>query len=384
MKNQLTSVDVWFLVSELNNALSSARIDKAYQLGNKELKIRAYVSGKGAIDIVIAAGYAFMTNYPHKAPEEPTSFAMQLRKNLNGAYIREIRQHNFDRIIEFLIENHGKKYLLIAELFSTGNVILCDGNKKILGLLEWQTWKDRILRVGQTYEYPPQTPNPLTIDSDKFGEIIAKTNKKVAAAIATETGIGGLYAEEVCLNAGIERNQISKQLAENEIGKLSDAYQRLAEKIKNKESNPQAAIENGETIDVIAFDLQAYKNHEKKQYRSFNEAADEFFSKQKYADTEKQATTSFDKEKNRLLEIKLSQTEHLSAFEKESVESKKIGDLIYQEYQFLEELIKLIDKERNAGVGWSELKKKYCGKEVNNIIIENIDNAGMLTIKLKK
>jgi len=188
----------------------------------------------------------------------------------------------------------------------------------------------------------------------------------------------------VCLNAGIERDKIAKQLADDEIKKLSDAYLLLTEKIKIKESKPQAILEKGETIDVVAFDLEVYKDFEKKQYPSFNEAADEFFSKQKYANTEKQATTVFDKEKNRLLEIKQSQTEHLSSFETESVESKKIGDLIYQEYQLLEELIKLIDKDRNSGIGWEELKKKYCGKEINNLFIENIDNSGTLTIKLKK
>jgi predicted ribosome quality control (RQC) complex YloA/Tae2 family protein len=384
MKNQLTSVDVWFLVSELNAALGSARIDKAYQLGNKELKIRAYVSGKGAIDMVISPGYAFMTNYQHKAPEQPSSFAMQLRKNLGGAYIREVLQHGFDRIIEFRIETIEKKYLLIIELFSTGNVMLCDGNKKILGLLEWQTWKDRTLKVGQKYEYPPETPNPLAIDSGKFLEIISKTNKKIAAAIATETGIGGLYAEELCLNAGIEKDRIAKQLSENEVKKLSDAYQTLIEKIKNKKSSPQAILENGKTIDVTAFDLEAYRNREKKHYSSFNEAADEFFSPQKFAETEKQVSSSFEKEKNRLLEIKQSQTNHLSEFEKESVESKGIGDLIYQEYQSLEEIIKLVNQERDKGLKWEDLKKKYIGKEVSSLLIENIDNAGMLTVKIKK
>ena len=204
MKTQLTSVDIHILARELNNTLNSSRIDKAYQLGKKELKLKVHVSGLGSLELIIAPGYVCTTQFPREVPRDPSSFAMQLRKNLKGAFIREVRQHNFDRIVEFLIEKRDEKFTLICEFFSRGNVILCDGCGKIIGLIEWQRWKDRKLGVGQVYDYPPGTKNPLEIDSSLFREILCSSKKKLVVMLATGLGLPGIYAEEVCLISGID------------------------------------------------------------------------------------------------------------------------------------------------------------------------------------
>ena len=58
MKTQLTSVDLRFLTRELADTISGARIDKAYQLGEKELKVRFHAVNRGSMDLVLAPGYA--------------------------------------------------------------------------------------------------------------------------------------------------------------------------------------------------------------------------------------------------------------------------------------------------------------------------------------
>lgn len=385
MKTHLSAADIRFLTYELNKELPPSRIEKAYQIGDRELKLKIHSQKKGALELVITANYFCTTNYPRKTPEQPTPFAMQLRKHLSGAYIKEIRQHEFDRIIEITIEAKEKKYVLIAELFSKGNIILCDEKNKILGLLEWQKWRDRKLGVGQTYEYPPKTPNPLEINKEKLLEILNKTNKKTAAALATEAGLGGLLAEETCLLSGIEKDKEANKLSDEEKKKLAEAFTQITEAIREPKINAATIIEDNKLVDVTPIDLHIYKNNEKKNYSSFNEAVDEYFSRHENEYREKEASERYQKEKNKLLEIKRSQEEHHTTLLKESIKSKETGDLIYQNYPQLESILKKIKEDREKGLSWEELQKKYGGKEVDGILIEEIkDNIATVIINTKK
>jgi len=226
MKKQLNSTDIRFLVSELDNMLASSRVDKAYQLGEKELKLRVYAKGAGSMDLILAPDYVCVSRFPRKAPETPSPFAMQIRKHLGGAYIRGIKQRGFDRIIEISLEKEGEEYLLISELFSRGNVILCNNERKILGLLEWQKWKDRRLGVGRIYEYPPAAKDLFSIDFPSMRSLVSSSEKKLAAVLATDAGLGGTYAEEVCKTAGLDKNVPAKSLRNSETDALFDAFHR--------------------------------------------------------------------------------------------------------------------------------------------------------------
>jgi len=141
MKKQLTSFDLYVLAGELNDMLENARVNKTYQIAERGLKIKLHTSG-GSRDLIITPDYVCVSKYSRSVPMQPTSFAMQLRKHLEGGFIRKISMHEFDRIIEFEIEK-ASRWTLISELFGKGNVILCDSQRRIAGLLESRKWKDR-------------------------------------------------------------------------------------------------------------------------------------------------------------------------------------------------------------------------------------------------
>jgi predicted ribosome quality control (RQC) complex YloA/Tae2 family protein len=166
VKSELSSVDLRVLVKELRPRLIGMRLDKAYQVGRKELVLKLF--GRGSADFVVAPNFMCVSSYKRPAPKTPSSFSMQLRKHLSAAFIRDVVQHGFDRIVEVHFDGH----ILVLELFSRGNVIFCDKQMKILGLLEWQRWKDRMLGVGKTYEYPPSVVDPFVVDEEGFRQMM--------------------------------------------------------------------------------------------------------------------------------------------------------------------------------------------------------------------
>lgn len=372
------------MVEEFNERIASARLDSAYQIGPKKLKMRFHSTGKGSFDLIITPDYACITKYQRKAPEKPTPFAMQLRKRLEGAILKHVEQHGFDRILEFSLQGHEGCFNLIAELFSSGNVVLCDSNQKIIGLLEWQSWKDRTLGVGQTYQYPPANPNPLLMDKKALKAVLDSSGKNLASTLATEASLGGLYAEEVCLLAGVKKDSVSNDLSNADSNKVLEVFESMTGRIKKLEKRPAIISKAGTNIDVVPFDLESYRGFEVRFYESFNDAVDEFFSREEFREKKAEAELKLDEELKRLREMEAKQKGVIERFEKEAVELKETGDLIYQHFSLLETLAAAIKQERDGGATWDELRAKYRCKEYDGLFVEEITKEGQLILKATK
>jgi len=384
MKKQLNSADIFFLASELNAMLSSSRIDKAYQLGEKELKLKIYAQGAGSLDLILAPDYICVSRFPRKAPETPSSFAMQLRKHLGGAYIQEIRQHGFDRIIEILLEKEGKKYTLLSELFSRGNIMLCNEEGKILGLMEWQKWKDRKLGVGQKYEYPPTAKNPFTLDFPGLRSIVSSSEKKLVSVLATEAGLGGTYAEEVCRLSGIDKDRPAKDLSNSEMDALFDSFSAVRQRIRDGPTQPSIVYLDGKHLDVAPLDLTVYGEYEKKVFPTFNEAVDEYFSKEEFSSEQNDKEKKYLKELAKLEDIESKQRGLIERFEKEGVDFQVDGDLIYQKYTTIEQIINIVKDARSKGFSWEDISGKLSGKVIGDLRIDKVSNEGFAFLTVEK
>ena len=367
MKTQLSSIDVRVLSKEFGGIVNS-RIDKIYQISKRELKIRIHQSGKGSLDLIVAPNFLCISRYSRAAPKEASSFAMQLRKHLSGGFIREIRQHGFDRILEVMIENKGGNYILIIELFSKGNVILLDSDKKIIGLLEWQKWKHRKLGVGQVYEYPPEGVDTSAIDAGEFNGILSGSEKGIASTLATELGLGGLYAEEICLVSGVDKNKMPNELSEKEGRTLFKSLRKLLD----RGLSPMVVLKNGEMVDIIPFELETYSGFEQKGLESFNDAVDEYFSRQEFEEKEDRAESGFEEKLKRLKEIEQGQRKSLEVLGDKSEEYRKVGDLIYQNLQDVENVIEMVKKK--------ELK---AGGRVGKTRIESMNKDGTISVEVE-
>jgi predicted ribosome quality control (RQC) complex YloA/Tae2 family protein len=308
---------------------------------------------------------------------------MQLRKNLGGAYIREVRQHGFDRIIEIILERDGKKYTLLSELFSRGNIMLCNEEGKIMGLMEWQKWKDRKLGVGQKYEYPPAAKDPFGLDFPALRAIVSATEKKIVSVIATDAGLGGTYAEEVCSISRIDKDRPAKGLSNSEMDALFDAFSEVRDKIRNGPAQPGILYADGEQHDVVPLELTIYAGCEKKDFSTFNEAVDEYFSKQEFSSEQSDREKKYLKELAKLEDIETKQKTLMERFEKEGVEYKEAGDLVYQKYAAIEQIIGTVKDARAKGFSWEEISGKLSGKEVDSVRIESVNKEGFASITIK-
>ena len=81
-------------------------------------------------------------------PQNPSSFAMTLRKHIGNARLIGVLQIGFDRVLRLDFEHGRGKISLIIELFRDGNAILIDEDDMIIQPLTTAAYSSRVLKRG--------------------------------------------------------------------------------------------------------------------------------------------------------------------------------------------------------------------------------------------
>ncbi|BAW30939.1 MAG TPA: ribosome rescue protein RqcH [Methanothermobacter sp.] len=378
----MSNVDVFAVVHELNRLLRGARVDKAYQPLKDTIILRLHVKDEGRVDLLIQAGVrVHITRYPLENPMTPPSFPMLLRKHLKGGILEEVKQYDFDRIIKLKIRR-DRPYTLVLELFGKGNIILLDEDNKIILPLRREIWSDRKILPGETYKYPPgQAINPLEINMSQLSEKIGESETDIVRTLA-KNGLGGLYAEEVLLRAGVDKNMPSDKLGREDIKKIYDAIKETFKPLKKFDFTPNII----QDLDVVPLELEIYNDYDREYYNTYNEAADEFFTGKIREKIKMEKRGIWEEEIGKYEKRLKIQKETLKAYERKAKESSLKGDLIYSNYKLIENLLETISKARKEHPYHEVLKRLEKGKKEGipeAKVIESLNKKGELTIKIE-
>jgi len=352
MKESMSTVDIAAIVTELQELLG-ARVVKAYQPGKEEIRLKLHHKDKGSVDLIIEAGRRIhITKYKRPSPRIPSNFSMYLRKHLGGGRIAQIQQLDFDRIVKITIERWDKTLSLVAELLPRGNIVVIDENGEIVQPLRRKTFASRKIKVGEKYERPPSRGNPLEMNEQELAGL-CKQDKSVVRILASELGLGRLYAEEVCEKAGIEKEKKADELRSDELKAIHVAIRAIFEPIlKNDKSKLKAHVvmekEGKEKVDVLPLELSTYETNEKVLFPSFNDAADDFFTAQIAEEVEERAITEYEKEVGKYERILNEQLEALRNFKIKEEESINKGEFIYARYAEIENTLQEMGKTRKV------------------------------------
>ena len=333
----MSSVDVRACLKELEEEMVGGRVEKIYHYPPSEIRFKLYA--KGRKDLIVEAGRRIhLTRYPKESPKFPSSFAMLLRKHLEGGRVEAIEQHDFDRVVKIEVDRRDGRRFVIIELFSKGNVILTDENLKVIMPLISEK-----IKPGDRYSFPEKRLTPLDLNKDIVAEILRNERREIVKVLATKCGLGGLFAEETCLRAGVDKSRMSDELSDDEIERLVKAVKEIFEPVSRGDFRPHIVAKDGEYIDVLPIELKIYERYEKKYFDSFNEALDEFYAKMLVKEVEREEKEESEEMKKlkKRLEIQLQTKERL---EKEAEMFRRIGDLIYENYSVVERLLEAFRK----------------------------------------
>ncbi|EGZ21769.1 hypothetical protein PHYSODRAFT_557667 [Phytophthora sojae] len=220
----------------------------------------------------------------------PSQFTMKLRKHLRGKRLSGLRQLEGDRVVDFTFGQDALQCHLILELYASGNIVLTDGDYRILSLLRTHRFDENVkMAVKQVYpvqllgdqekQRAIQTPAQLAAFVDKwFVEQEAKAavalpgktqKKKKAQTIkqlllvkeSTFGGLGPVIIEHCLVRAGISPTLKLKNAAEfsalgdDKLAALLAEIQegwKLLERLQDEQTsvNGPVPVQNDDTVDA--------------------------------------------------------------------------------------------------------------------------------------
>jgi len=354
----MSSLDIAVLTAELDMIIKDSRINNIYQLNGKILLLNLRKPKGLRENLLIEAGRRLhTTTYIFEKPLKPPDFCMALRKYLRNGRIKKIQQYDFERIVELVVESKAGEYRLIIELFGEGNIILVDPDDKILHALTYKRMRDRNIIRGEIFKYPPpRGRDPRTIRCEDLEEIRKMGRIEVVRSVTRFLGIGGKYAEEILTRAGIQKNVSSSSLKDEELRSIYRSLQELLSETSINKKSPSIFVdEKGRWVDVSPVEMKKYSDLKSVQFKSFNEALDEFYAKSFVKERISNVEETFEQEIARLERILRNQEGTLQKSRRQAETYRKIGEAIYLHLNEIQFLIQRIMSEKRAGKDWEEI-----------------------------
>ncbi len=279
------------IVSELNSALLGGRIDKIHQPEKDELMIAVRTFG-GAYKLVLSASpnnsRVHFSDTAKENPKTPPMFCMLLRKHLSGGKIVDIKQPNFERIIEIDIESYNelgdltKKRLICEIMGRNSNIVLCSDDYRIIDSarhIDFTQSSVRQILPGCTYTFPPaQEKTAILCDEIKnvtldFSQEAARPESVIMSAVS---GISPLTAREIVYSAIGSVSLVCGELTEQNKEKIRTTLLDFAE---NMQFKPCIIFDpTGKPIDFSATEICQYGSGYRVEYHeSMSEVVCKFY-----------------------------------------------------------------------------------------------------------
>ena len=277
--------------NELKEKAVGLRVDKVNQPTRDEIILN--LRGKGCNYKLLLCVRAdsprlHFTSHNIDNPPVPPMFCMLLRKHLTGAMIKDVRQHETDRIIfiDFDATNEiGDRVELTVVMEIMGkysNLILISGEKIIDSIkrVDYTTSSVRQILPGLSYILPPQQ-DKLSVETTEpailLDRILSYREKSLSSAIINSIqGVSPVVAREIAHKTAFEDVQVSF-LDNNQISSLEVILKEFANNVYS--SNVYMLTEeNGKPKDMSVIDVKQYGDILKvKEYDSPAELLDDFY-----------------------------------------------------------------------------------------------------------
>lgn len=282
------------LKNEIENSALGSRIDKVSQPSKDEIVLT--LRGKGGSAKLLLCVRANspriqFTSHSLENPAVPPMLCMLFRKRLVGAMIKNVRQHELDRIlfIDFDATNEiGDRVeltLCIEIMGKYSNIILIDGDNKIVDAVkrvDFSTSSVRQILPGLEYSLPPaQSKCNLLVDcTDKAIDIIKtfgdgqKLSKAVLFAVQ---GISPIVSREIVYLACGEDKFVG-EVTDEEFSKIQNVLEKIKSELEIQSEAYMIIDETGKPIDYSFLNIGQYgESVTIRQYPNYSALLDEYY-----------------------------------------------------------------------------------------------------------
>jgi predicted ribosome quality control (RQC) complex YloA/Tae2 family protein len=371
-KRELSSVDIAAVVTELRRHVG-AKVDKAYLYGDDTVRLRMRDFDRGRVELFAEVGdrKRLHTVAPERVPDapgRPPNFAMMLRNRISGADLAAVRQYEFDRIVVVEFERDDADTTVVFELFGEGNVAVLDEAGEVVQSLSTVRLKSRTVAPGAPYGFPSSRLNPLSVGFDAFRRRMDESDTDLVRTLATQLNLGGLYAEEVCSRAGVDKTRDIAAATDEDYDALYDALDGLAADLRGGQFDPRIYLEDDRVVDATPFPLveRERADLDVEPYDSYNEALDRYFHRltRQERDTGGEDAEpdrpDFEAEIEKRKRIIEQQEGAIEGFEEQAAAERAKAESLYASYDLVDEVLSTVQAARERGVPYDEIRERLA------------------------
>ena len=232
----VAGIELRYLVSKIGSETAGHYVSNIYGVDRSSLLFKLHHTEKPDAYLMVSTSGLWLTSR-RLDQSEPNRLQRRLRDALGRARLTAARQEGAERIAYLHFSSFDKEYVLAAELFGGGNLVLCDGQMKILALLHSIEVRHRKLAVG--LEYAPPPANGIDVLAASPGEFAKTVSATEAVRWAGRTlGLPKRYAEEVFRRAGEDPRAPADGLSGEQVRAVFEAARSLASDIAEGRHEP--------------------------------------------------------------------------------------------------------------------------------------------------
>ncbi|MES3517728.1 MAG: ribosome rescue protein RqcH [Natronomonas sp.] len=364
-KRELSSVDLAALLVELRE-YEGMVLDKAYLYPDDMLRLKCRDFDRGRVELLIEIRDPKRVHISNPervpdAPERPPNFAKMIRNRMAGGTFVGVEQYGFDRILTFEFERDDATTLLVVELFGDGNVAVCNEDREVIGCLDTVRLRSRTVAAGSQYGYPDFRFDPFDADFEAFRAKMAESDTDLVRTLATQLNFGGLYGEELCRRAGVEKTLDIEAATDDHYEAIFGAIERLWTPIQEGNLDPRLYEDDGSVVDATPIPLEEHEaaGLSATDVETFNGALDIYFDRLEADETD--STTDrpdFEAEIAKHERIIEQQEGAIENFEKQAAAERRKAELLYANYDLVDEIITTVQRARTQDVDPEEIESR--------------------------
>ena len=272
----LAGIELVYLVKDIGEKTSGYYASNIWGINRNSLLFKLHHPTKPDIMLMVSSIGMWITEKKIDTIE-PNKMLRRLRNDLLRAKLTKIEQIGTERIAYFTFTNFEKEFILIVEFFGDGNIILCNGDKKILALLHSIDVRHRQLRVGLDYEPPPEDGLDVqNLTKKSFRDQFSSSG--IGKTIGRGLGLPKKYVEEIIRLSGIDPKKPGNEITETEFDALFDIITTTITKVTKGPHDPSVIVED-DIHDAYPIRFSD-DNLNAKKVNSFNEGLDIVFTEE--------------------------------------------------------------------------------------------------------
>jgi len=185
----------------------------------------------------------------------------------------------------------------------------------------------------------------------------------VVRTLATQLNFGGLYGEEICARAGVEKTLDVTELGDDQIRALYDAVGRLGDRLATGDLDPRVyEDDDGQVVDATPIPLDERASLDATTADDFQTALDDYFRRLD-TDAEDDNTApqrpDFEAEIAKQKRIIEQQEGAIENFDEQADAERERAELLYANYDLVDSVLTTVRDARAEGTGWDEIESTF-------------------------